>query len=45
MTTTKESLRRAVAAVIDQAEPGPDAVGTRRSIVIERREVTTWSIR
>ena len=36
MTTTKESLRRAVAAVIDQAEPGPDAVGTRRSIVIER---------
>jgi starch synthase (maltosyl-transferring) len=36
MTTTKESLRRAVAAVIDQAEPGPDAIGTRRAIVIER---------
>jgi len=36
MTTTKESLRRAVAAVIDQPEPGPEAIGTRRTIVIER---------
>ncbi|HSI98926.1 MAG TPA: alpha-1,4-glucan--maltose-1-phosphate maltosyltransferase [Patescibacteria group bacterium] len=36
MTTTKESLRRAIAAVIDQPEPGPEAIGTRRSIVIER---------
>jgi starch synthase (maltosyl-transferring) len=36
MTTTKESLRRAVAAVIDQPEPGPEAIGTRRAIVIER---------
>jgi starch synthase (maltosyl-transferring) len=36
MTTTKEGLRRAIAAVIDQPEPGPDAIGTRRSIVIER---------
>jgi starch synthase (maltosyl-transferring) len=36
MTTTKEGLRRAIAAVIDQPEPGPEAIGTRRSIVIER---------
>jgi hypothetical protein len=36
MTTTKEGLRRAVAAAIDQLEPGPGAIGTRRSIVIER---------
>jgi starch synthase (maltosyl-transferring) len=36
MTTTKEGLRRAVAAAIDQPEPGPGAIGTRRSIVIER---------
>jgi len=36
MTTTKEGLRRAIAAVIDQPEPGPGAIGTRRSIVIER---------
>jgi len=36
MTTTKEGLRRAVATAIDQPEPGPEAIGTRRSIVIER---------
>jgi len=36
MTTTKDSLRRAVAAVVEMAEPGADAVGSRRSIVIER---------
>ena len=36
MTTTKESLRRAVGTILDQPEPGPDAVGTRRTIVIER---------
>jgi starch synthase (maltosyl-transferring) len=36
MTTTKESLRRAVSAVLDLAEPDADAVGTRRGIVIER---------
>ena len=36
MTTTKEGLRRAIAAAIEQAEPRPEAIGTRRSIVIER---------
>ena len=36
MTTTKEGLRRSIAAVIDQPEPGPEAIGTRRTIVIER---------
>ena len=40
MTTTKDSVRRAVAAVARARpvvpEPGVDAVGTRRSIVIER---------
>jgi starch synthase (maltosyl-transferring) len=41
MTTTKESVRRAVAAVAQARpeaipEPGADAVGSRRSIVIER---------
>ena len=36
MTTTKESLRRAVAEVVETAEPDADAVGSRRSIVIER---------
>ena len=29
-------MRRAVATVVEAAEPGPDAVGTRRSIIIER---------
>ena len=36
MTTMKESLRRAVDTVIDAREPDAGAVGTRRSIVIER---------
>jgi starch synthase (maltosyl-transferring) len=36
MTTTKQGLRRAVAAALEQAEPGRDAVGTRRTVVIER---------
>jgi starch synthase (maltosyl-transferring) len=36
MTTTKESLRRAVAARIEVPEPAADAVGSRRSVVIER---------
>ncbi|HVM25378.1 MAG TPA: alpha-1,4-glucan--maltose-1-phosphate maltosyltransferase [Candidatus Limnocylindrales bacterium] len=38
MTTTKESLRRAVGTILDRPEPGPEAVGTRRSVVIERIE-------
>ena len=36
MTTTKESLRRALRPELLRPEPGPDEVGTRRSIVIER---------
>jgi starch synthase (maltosyl-transferring) len=39
MTTTKESVRRAAATVVEArrpGEPGPEAIGTRRSIVIER---------
>jgi starch synthase (maltosyl-transferring) len=36
MTTTKESLRRALRPALERSEPGPDEVGTRRSIVIER---------
>jgi starch synthase (maltosyl-transferring) len=41
MTTTKESVRRTVAALVEAhdaagPEPGPDEVGSRRSIVIER---------
>jgi starch synthase (maltosyl-transferring) len=43
MTTTKQSTRRAVARILearegerDGPEPGPDAIGTRRSIVVER---------
>jgi len=37
MTTTKESVRRALrSALAARPEPGPQAVGTRRSIVIER---------
>ena len=36
MTTMKESARRAAAAALAAREPGPDEVGTRRSIVIER---------
>ena len=36
MTTTRSSLRRALTEVAEHPEPGPDEVGTRRSIVIER---------
>jgi starch synthase (maltosyl-transferring) len=36
MTTTKESLRHALRAPTDRPEPAADAVGTRRSIIIER---------
>jgi starch synthase (maltosyl-transferring) len=36
MTTIKESVRRVPDAVRTAREPGPGAVGTRRSIVIER---------
>jgi starch synthase (maltosyl-transferring) len=36
MTTTKQSLRRAARSVPPRVDPGPDAIGTRRSIVIER---------
>ncbi len=36
MTTTKQSVRRAARALRLPDEPGPDAVGTRRTIVIER---------
>jgi starch synthase (maltosyl-transferring) len=35
MTTTRAALTRAAAAAHAALEPGPDAVGTRRSIVIE----------
>ena len=36
MTTTKQSLRRVARALQPADEPGPEAVGTRRTIVIER---------
>ncbi|MGZ8481291.1 MAG: alpha-1,4-glucan--maltose-1-phosphate maltosyltransferase [Candidatus Limnocylindria bacterium] len=36
MTTIKESVRRAAAAALEAHEPDADALGTRRSIVIER---------
>ena len=36
MTTTKASVRRAIATVVEPSEPGADAIGSRRSIVIER---------
>jgi starch synthase (maltosyl-transferring) len=36
MTTTKSSLRRAVGTIVQRPEPGPGAIGTRRSIIIER---------
>ena len=36
MTTTKQSLRRVARALQVPDEPGPDGVGTRRTIVIER---------
>ena len=35
MTTTRAALKHAAAAALAAIEPGPDAVGTRRSIVIE----------
>ncbi len=38
MTTTRESVRQAAAAALEAREPGPGAVGTRRTIVIERIE-------
>jgi starch synthase (maltosyl-transferring) len=38
MTTTRDSVRRTDAAVAEAREPDADAVGTRRSIVIERIE-------
>jgi starch synthase (maltosyl-transferring) len=38
MTTTRESVRRTIDAVAALREPNADAVGTRRSIVIERIE-------
>jgi starch synthase (maltosyl-transferring) len=36
MTTTKESLRRTVGTILERPEPGPDALGTRRTVIIER---------
>ena len=36
MTTTRASLRRAIATVVEAAEPATDAIGSRRSIIIER---------
>ncbi len=36
MTTTKASLRDAVGTIVERPEPGRGAVGTRRSIIIER---------
>jgi len=36
MTTTRASLRRAIATLGETAEPEADAVGSRRSIIIER---------
>jgi starch synthase (maltosyl-transferring) len=38
MTTTRAALKRAAAAAHAAVEPGPDAIGTRRSIVIEAVE-------
>src|SRR5258708_39178350 len=38
MTTTRASLKRAAATAQAAAEPGPDAVGRRRSILIEAVE-------
>ncbi len=36
MTTTRASVRRAIATVVEPSEPGADAIGSRRSIIIER---------
>ncbi|HEV8252706.1 MAG TPA: alpha-1,4-glucan--maltose-1-phosphate maltosyltransferase [Candidatus Limnocylindria bacterium] len=38
MTTTRAALKRAATAAHAAVEPGPDAIGTRRSIVIEAVE-------
>jgi starch synthase (maltosyl-transferring) len=38
MTTMKETVRRAAAAALAAREPDADAVGTRRTIIIERIE-------
>jgi starch synthase (maltosyl-transferring) len=38
MTTTRATLKRAAEAARAAVEPGPDAIGTRRSIVIEAVE-------
>jgi starch synthase (maltosyl-transferring) len=38
MTTTRESVRRAIDAVTEAREPAAGAIGTRRSIIIERIE-------
>ena len=38
MTTTRAALRKAAAAAQTAIEPSPDAIGTRRSIVIEAVE-------
>jgi len=36
MTTTRAGVRRAVATVVEPAEPGAAEIGSRRSIIIER---------
>jgi starch synthase (maltosyl-transferring) len=36
MTTTRASVRRAIATVVESPEPGADAIGSRRSVIIER---------
>jgi len=36
MTTTRAGLRRAIATVVEAGEPEADAIGSRRSIIIER---------
>ena len=36
MTTTKSSVRRAIATVVEPPEPEAGEIGTRRSIIIER---------
>ena len=36
MTTTRAGVRRAMATVVDASGPEADAIGSRRSIIIER---------
>jgi starch synthase (maltosyl-transferring) len=36
MTTTRAGVRRAIATVVEPPEPGADAIGSRRSVIIER---------